>query len=354
MNILYISDSYLDLSVFMSQVHTICNYHSKENKVKLLSLCSHRDIKLEKPVDAKYDLIKIYRYPKMFIPFINYLRAVTVDRKIKEVLEWAEVIHCRGHVGSTFAINLLNKFNMQKTIIADIRGAIVEEIESKPSLLAKFYAQEAKKIENIVFEKSGYFFFVSENMQKYYKEKYNFKQKSSVFPTIVNEEFFYQSEIFRKEYREKLKIEGRQVYIYVGGVDYWQNLNKILIKFNEINIKETNKYFFIVLTNNPSWVREFCKVNNINTDNFYIDSVAYKEVGKYLNASDYGVIIREKNIINYVASPTKINEYLACGLKIIGELGQIGINKKFLEREYKPINRIIAEQNEIFVLHKKL
>lgn len=354
MNILYISDSYLDLSVFMSQVHSICNYHSKLNNVKLLSLCSHKDIKLDKPKDAKYELIKLYRYPKMFIPFVNKFRAFTISSKIKNEFEWADVIHCRGHVGSVFAINILKKFKLHRPIISDIRGAIVEEIESKQSLLAKFLSNEAKKLEEMVFKNIDYFFFVSNNMQTYYKEKYKFKQNSSVFPTIVNEDYFYKSDTLKKEYREKLNIKNRQAYIYVGGVDYWQNLDKILLKFNDINLMKPSDFFFIVLTNNPSWVYEFCKLNDINTENFYINSVSYSEVGKYLNASDFGVIIREENIINYVASPTKINEYLACDLKIIDNLDQIGVNNKFLEREYKPINKIVKEQNEIFVLLKKL
>ena len=36
----------------MSQVHTLCNYHSEQNNIKLIALCSHRDIKLDKPNDA--------------------------------------------------------------------------------------------------------------------------------------------------------------------------------------------------------------------------------------------------------------------------------------------------------------
>lgn len=64
MNILYISDSYLNLSVFMSQVHTICNYHSELNSVRLVVLCDHKEINMDNVKNAKYELIKIYRYPK--------------------------------------------------------------------------------------------------------------------------------------------------------------------------------------------------------------------------------------------------------------------------------------------------
>lgn len=349
MNILYISDSYLSLSVFMSQVHTLCNYHSELNQVKLIALCNHRDVKLDKPSDAKYELIKIYRYPKMFIPLINKLRASTISNEIKKELEWADVVHCRGHVGSIFAINLLNKFNLKKPVISDIRGAIVEERESKRSKLSNFYSMQSRELEKAVFKSAHYFFFVSDNMQKYYREKYNFKQGSAVFPTIVNEHLFYKCQALRNKYRDKLGIKDRFTYVYVGGADHWQNVDKMILKFNKININKPNMYFFIILTCDVKFVKKFCMNNDINVENFYIDSVAYSDVCKYLNASDYGVIIREENIMNYVASPTKINEYLACQLKVIDALDQIGINQRFLSQGYKSIKKIVKEQNDVFL-----
>ena len=332
----------------MSQVHTLCNYHSEQNNIKLIALCSHRDIKLDKPNDAKYELIKLYRYPRMFIPSVNKFRALTISNRIRKELEWADLIHCRGHVGSLFAVNLLKRFNLDKKVIADIRGAIVEEKKSSQAKLSYFYSLQSKKTEEIVFTHAYYFFFVSNNMQKYYKEKYNFKQNSAVFPTIVNEFFFYKSNELRNEYRDKLNIKDKQVYIYVGGADYWQNLDKIILKFNELNINEPNKYFFIIITNDINFVKNFSIKNNIDLSDFYIDSLAYSDVCKYLNASDYGVIIRNSSVINYVASPTKINEYLACELKVINSIDQIGINNTFLNQEYKFTDKIINEQNEIF------
>uniref|UniRef100_UPI002630F3D7 hypothetical protein n=1 Tax=uncultured Campylobacter sp. TaxID=218934 RepID=UPI002630F3D7 len=88
--------------------------------------------------------------------------------------------------------------------------------------------------------------------------------------------------------------------------------------------------------------------NNIELDNFYIDSLPYDKVPLYLNAADFGVIIRNDDLINFVASPTKINEYLACGLKIINDLDQIGVNQKFLNVEYRDIESIISEQDSIY------
>lgn len=201
MNILYISDSYLSLSVFKSQVHTICNYHSKNHNITLVALCNINDIQQEKPKDALYELIKFYRYPKMFIPLISWLRAIFAKNKLSKILKNTDVIHCRGHVGSAFAINLLKILKIHKPIIADIRGVIGEELLNKRTLLSKFYYTQAKHIERYVFNNCDYLFFVSDNMQKYYMNKYAFKQHSEVFPTIVDKKLFYISSTKKRNYK---------------------------------------------------------------------------------------------------------------------------------------------------------
>ena len=42
-----------------------------------------------------------------------------------------------------------------------------------------------------------------------------------------------------------------------------------------------------------------------------------KEVYKYLNAADVAFLLRDDVVLNRVASPTKLAEYMFCGLPII-------------------------------------
>ncbi len=46
---------------------------------------------------------------------------------------------------------------------------------------------------------------------------------------------------------------------------------------------------------------------------------AYHEVNSYLNAADAGFLLREKNLLNEGASPTKFAEYCLTGLAVIME-----------------------------------
>jgi glycosyltransferase involved in cell wall biosynthesis len=349
MKILYVSDCFTKLSVFDSQVHTLCNRHMEKNEVTLLTLCGFDEIKLNGKSNATYALVKALRLPKSFIPLLNKIDSLLFNKK--KIFMDADIIHCRGHVGTAFAINVLRKYHLKKPIIADIRGEIVEEKKKQQGFLAGFFSRQALKLEKLVFNKSSFFFFVSQNMLEYYFGKYSFhKEKSAVFPTIVDEKRFYRSLEWRKEIRERLNLIDKFVFVYLGGTDYWQNINLIISRFAEIS-KKNKDLFLLLIVKNSDYVKKLVQESSLEANKVMILTLPYEEVGKYLNAADAGIIIRDDNIINYVASPTKINEYLACGLKIIDKLQDIDSEKQNeISEKYNfiPLNQILLEQQNIY------
>lgn len=345
--LLYVSDCFVDSTVFESQVHTICNEHSKNFNVTLLALCNNAEMKKNGLSNAKYKLIKYKKPPKLFI---NYMQKIAIYTfKNVDLFKRCDLIHARGHIGAGFSLNICKKYNLNKKVISDIRGAVPEEILFTNKFANNYFSKEASKLENFVFKYSNYFYFVSENMKDHYINKYKLDKKNcSVFPTIVNEFFFSVSAELRTEKRKELKIDDKFVYIYVGGIDKWQNLDKILIAFSE---KSTinNSLFLIIVTTDPKHVEELILDLNLTIKNILITTSKYKDVSSFLNAADAGLIIRDDNIINHVASPTKVNEYLACGLKVVDNLNEIG-NISYSKKNifYQPLKNIINEQENIY------
>lgn len=346
MNILYISESFVDFSLFKSQVHTLCNFHAEVNNVTLLALCDkdemHKDVE-----NRKYSLIKKRKPSSMLIPIIN--KIVSYFFTDKRLLLECDIIHCRGYIGSAYAINICKKYNIKKPIISDLRGALVEEIKHSNHKHANFYAKQALKNERFIFNNKPFFFFMSENMRRYYRDTYQFSiEDTAIFPTLVNEKYFYPSQIYRDKIREELEIKDKFVYAYVGGAAYWQNIDKILVSFNQ-EAKKDSKLFLMFITNDPDIANDIIKTHKLDYSNIKVLSLPYEEVGKYLNASDAGIIIRDDNILNNVASPTKINEYLAVGIKVVDKLNQIGHIDYFKDDLlYMPVKKIISDQQKVY------
>ena len=69
----------------------------------------------------------------------------------------------------------------------------------------------------------------------------------------------------------------------------------------------------IFLTNDQK-IAEKC-ISGIR--NILCFSVKQNEVNDYLNAADYAIMIRKKDLTNKTASPTKFSEYCLTGLNVI-------------------------------------
>tara|TARA_B100000925_G_C21839247_1_gene400716 strand:- start:173 stop:562 length:390 start_codon:yes stop_codon:yes gene_type:complete len=69
----------------------------------------------------------------------------------------------------------------------------------------------------------------------------------------------------------------------------------------------------IVLTNDQKVAKKY--VSDIR--NISCFSVKQNEVNDYLNAADYALMIRKKDLTNKTASPTKFSEYCLAGLNVI-------------------------------------
>jgi len=345
-NLLYISDCFLKSSVFESQVHSLCNAHSEHFNVTLLALCNKEEYNMEGFLDAKYKLIKYKKPPKLFMPLSQKIAMFTY--KNMTPFYQADVIHARGQIGSGFAINICKKYTLNKPIIADIRGAMSEEMSYMKNFGYAFFSVQANKLEEFVFKNASYFFFVSDNMKTYYKNKHNSETKNAIFPTIVNEEFFYQSKHERVDMRKKLNINDKFVYIYVGNADKWQKLDIIIYEFAQQIIKN-NLLYLLIVTTEPQRVKRIISELGIDGKNILVTSTMYDKVAKYINAADAGLLIRDEHIVNYVASPTKRNEYLACGVKVVDKLSEIGnIEYSTQNLHYKPLNEILEEQDKIY------
>ena len=115
------------------------------------------------------------------------------------------------------------------------------------------------------------------------------------------------------KYRNKLKIkENTIVFVYSGSLKLYQNFNKT-IDFFKKQYSIHNNIFLIVLTQNIKEAKEVVGKEK----NIIIKSVLYEQVNNYLNAADFGILIRNNDSTNFAASPTKFAEYCMSGLKVI-------------------------------------
>jgi len=320
LKLLYLSDCYVEASIFASQVHSLCEHQSDFLEVNLLAH-THGAVT---PSRHRYGLQLRRWVPNMSMPLIA--ASVGAYYGLTGIVRGYDVAHCRGHVMSFVAIVARAISRGRIKIVADIRGESAAEMAGGGSSALRWLKQKSIRcMERVIFRNADHICFVSEAMREHFCDMYTIApSKISIFPTLVNTLFFQKSAAQRMQKRAELRLRDDQVlYVYSGGVSRWQNVDKIIARFSSI-AQDNDKFMLLVLTTAPDVVRGMIADVGANSERIVVRKVSYNEVGAYLNAADAGLLIRDDSAINRVASPTKANEYFACGLPVIDDLQGIG------------------------------
>ncbi|MGV8915085.1 MAG: hypothetical protein ACOH1X_06525 [Kaistella sp.] len=255
----------------------------------------------------------------IFFPIINLLNSFLFLKFILKNKEQYKFIHARSDYATFIA--LITKPVHKLPVYWDCRGHTVSEIKhaiNSKSLLIRtagvFYILPALRFRNFINSKfSDKVIFVSDALHDIYKNTLK-TDKIFIIACPVSEKRFYFSEKDRCKLRSELKYnETDTVFIYSGSMVKYQFLEGLIVFFKTIIQQNSNK--ILILTKDTTAAKKVFA--SFLGHQVKIISAEFDEVNKYYNAADIGVLIREKNILNYVASPTKHGEYCLSGLQVV-------------------------------------
>jgi hypothetical protein len=296
-------------AVFYSQVVELLNNLIKKDHfdeiVLAIGLRDPDSIKEIETLNPNINLITFKTYP--VYPFFNNL----TEKHISSIFKLYKVnhdylIHTRGeHLGALTSKSYFKLNNKLPNLLIDIRGAVFEEVQTYGKMnivLKRIKLYNHKKKMQSLLKNVKYINAVSNKLKEYIENNFQIESNNiSVIPTIAGKNFNYNHEK-RLQVRKELEIKENEIlFVFSSGSSQaWQNdddiVNDLVSKGYKVLMLTRKKY------NDPNIISKF---------------VPYKEVSSYLNAADIGIIIRNNDVVNNVASPIKFSEYIACGLPII-------------------------------------
>ncbi|AYN05208.1 hypothetical protein [Flavobacterium sp. 140616W15] len=225
-------------------------------------------------------------------------------------------------------------------VILDVHGTVPEEQEMGGKI---GYSKILSFAEKLCFNNINTAVFVTESMHQYYLEKYaNASFKSLVYgiwPDNIRKGDDVDKLILDK-LREKIGIGTNDVVvIYSGGLHVWQNIDLMLQSIN--NKKNDQNVVYILLVNDIVEMKKILNKFNINK-RIYLDSVHPDELANFYTLSHYGFVLRDDSIVNRVANPTKLIEYLFYGITPIVKLEEIG-DFKIYNYSYMCLNKYLED-----------
>lgn len=110
--------------------------------------------------------------------------------------------------------------------------------------------------------------------------------------------------------------DAEKTVVYCGGLSSWQKIDEIIAVMKRMGDADTSIKFRF-LTKDADLLAKKCAAAGLSADRWTYKPCKPSEVPGELAKADCGIIIRDNNLVNQVASPIKVGEYLAAGLGVI-------------------------------------
>jgi len=243
-------------------------------------------------------------------PDVVYIRDLLLAEKVLKNAKpraWKLLYDCRG------AVSAEARGRTGNDIVGFIKSMILQGKEKYVFKNADLLACVSEGLKEWIFKQSG-------------------RTDTTVIPCCTNHNIFKSDPGVRVAVREELGWPlDIPIVAYVGGADYWQRGNEVINLLAKVQ-QALPELKLLILTGAEGEFTRLVMEAGINIDNVFIKKVSHSEVPYYLQIADAGIILRHDILLNQVASPIKVVEYMALGLCVIASNGIgdfSGLIKKF-------------------------
>lgn len=337
-------------SVFESQVLRVAGEQAGSRKFgKVVILSFQSDLSKAKELLSKLELpdeVEFVFHRKL--PFFGTLSLEScIDGVSNEIFKtFPNTIIARGPVAGYVCAKALGKVRDEKELLKNKKD-LPELIIQARGLLAKEYEYVnrasqwnpflfpvrwfiKKQLESV--EKTAYgekhlgklpfsvkIQSVTQSLSDYLVEEFGASpRRLSVSKTdVVQPLSSDQVKKYRKESRSQLGLnQTDKVYCYVGSAKAWQCPEETVDFFCKKRAEDKFAHLLVISQDKESFDK-IIKGKGLEPDAYtLVTAKSQKELYKILSAADIGILLREDHPINWVSRPTKVLDYLACGLKV--------------------------------------
>lgn len=232
--------------------------------------------------------------------------------------------HCRGPNSAAVALSLRSRCP-EVQVLFDCRGVTGAEyayergypvVEAAPPDV-RLAAEALEARERHVARSANTMICVSEAMSRVVQSRWCVPaSKISVVPCCTDVRAGTKAAEARHALRRQLGLQDRFVVLYNGSLASWQMPGECIRLFQRMRALRSDAHW-LVLTTQPEQFRVHLQRAGVQSEHATILSVSHSEVSQYLSVGDAALLIRERCLVNEVASPVKFAEYLAAGLPVI-------------------------------------
>jgi glycosyltransferase involved in cell wall biosynthesis len=283
--------------------------------------------------DIEWHYLRYHKSPSLPATMYDMAAGVRFGASVMK-RQGIKMIHARGYIPAAIALTLKKLFGVK--MIFDIRGLMGEEyVDATHWSPGSFYYRSTKIMERQALAATDGIVTLTHKLWPVIREWEGLKGrqvKRQVIPCCTDLERFAFREEDRLQRRAELGWGDRFVVVYSGSIGSWYLSDKMADLFLALLKRRPDAHFLWLTQGDPELIRNLIRVRAIDESQYTIKSAQPIEVASYLSASDMGIAFFKPGLSKLATSPTKVAEYLACGLPVIMNAG-IGDSDKLVTDE---------------------
>lgn len=238
------------------------------------------------------------------------------------------IVHCRSYLAAIVGQHLQRR---QAAFLFDMRGFWADErvdagLWSADSRLYGPILRFFKRAERRWFADADAVISLTENARDVVSGWFapGVHAPITVIPCVADlEHFTIPTSEQRARMRADLGVgDGEVVLVYSGSLGSWYLLTEMLQAFEAVRRAAHGKAALLVLTpDEPGPVLEEARRLGVATETITVRSAERAEMPALLGAADAGISFIRTSFSKRASSPTKVGEYLACGLPVLANGG---------------------------------
>lgn len=237
-----------------------------------------------------------------------------------------DLVHARGYVPAAIAWGIKRLCGVP--YLFDIRGLQVEEyLDANHWKRGSLAVRLTKHVERWLLKDADGMVTLTEAVRPILQAAPGLASRpilppSEVIPCCVDLHHFQYREEARARIRSALGLGRRPVVVYSGSIGTWYLLDEMLACYKSMR-RQWPEMAFLILSNAPeSSVRHALSPSGlVEGRDVFIHRARWEEMPDYLSAADVGLALIRPCLSKRSSSPTKIGEYLACGLPVVVNAG---------------------------------
>jgi len=242
------------------------------------------------------------------------------------------IVHARSYVPSVMALMLKKLLGVK--FLFDMRG---------------FWADE--RVDGGLWTHHGRMFRITKNFEKRFllaadhvvsltyaaqRELQRFDYLKLRMPPVTVIPTCTDLDIFKPEKQHKVsKMKGDASFKlgYVGSVNVSYLFDETLLFFKLLKLAIPNAQLHIINRDEHNYIQERLRFHEIDPISIQLERVSHVDVARAMNSMDAGVFFIKQTYSKMASAPTKLGEFLGCGIPCLGNLG-VGDMSTILEEEH--------------------